>query len=126
MADLSPDEPFDLLLKRRLASGGAGEAVCPDAELLAAYGEGRLSDSELRAVEQHAASCARCTHIVASTAAMEADAPVVVARPAVWRMAMGRPLATRATLAVWWSDASRPLESPPFLHTDGTQQTVQD
>jgi anti-sigma factor RsiW len=56
--------------------------ACPDLNLIAAYVDGRLSQSERDAFHRHLASCDVCTELVAEVvAANEVDVAPVAAQP---------------------------------------------
>src|SRR6266853_770701 len=69
-----PAEDRDRLFERALAQqlrddAGGGNSACLDAEMLAAYYEGVLSEQETSAAKNHLVSCPRCREIVAQLAA---------------------------------------------------------
>jgi hypothetical protein len=71
-----PAEDRDRLFERALAQhlrddAGGGDSACLDAEMLAAYYEGVLSEEETSAAKNHLVSCPRCREIVAQLAAMQ-------------------------------------------------------
>jgi Photosynthesis system II assembly factor YCF48/Putative zinc-finger len=71
-----PAEDRDRLFERALAQhlradAGAGNSACLDAEMLAAYYEGVLSEEETSAAKNHLVSCPRCREIVAQLAAAQ-------------------------------------------------------
>lgn len=77
----APGSPGDA--DGRAAAPGAGP--CPDAELLAAYVEGRLEPAERTAVERHAAACGRCLDTLGVIAtSLEADQSRPSAPEQVW------------------------------------------
>src|SRR5216683_835908 len=68
-----PAEDRDRLFERALAQhlrddAGGGNSACLDAEMLAAYYEGVLSEEETSAAKNHLVSCPRCREIVAQLA----------------------------------------------------------
>jgi hypothetical protein len=71
-----PAEDRDRLFERALArhlrddSGGA-DSACLDAEMLAAYYEGALSEEEMSSAKNHFVSCPRCQEIAAQLAATQ-------------------------------------------------------
>jgi hypothetical protein len=78
--DAERDLAFDRLIARGLegetdVSGGA----CPDADLLAAWFDRSLSNSETERIEAHASACALCQQILADLA--RSEPPVVRAAP---------------------------------------------
>jgi hypothetical protein len=71
-----PAEDRDRLFERALAQhlrddAGGGDSACLDAEMLAAYYEGVLSEQETSAAKNHFVSCPRCREIVAQLAATQ-------------------------------------------------------
>jgi anti-sigma factor RsiW len=71
-----PAEDHDRLFEKALAQhlradAGAGNSACLDAEMLAAYYEGVLSEEETSAAKNHLVSCPRCREIVAQLAATQ-------------------------------------------------------
>jgi Photosynthesis system II assembly factor YCF48/Putative zinc-finger len=71
-----PAEDRDRLFARALAQhlrddAGGGDSACLDAEMLAAYYEGVLSEEETSAAKNHLVSCPRCREIVAQLAATQ-------------------------------------------------------
>src|SRR5216683_1089915 len=71
-----PAEDRDRLFERALAQhlrddAGGGNSACLDAEMLAAYYEGVLSEEETSAAKNHLVSCPRCREIVAQLAATQ-------------------------------------------------------
>jgi photosystem II stability/assembly factor-like uncharacterized protein len=76
------DSLFEKALARQMRGNLAGDGsdaekhgVCPDAELLAAYHERTLDDSEMVLWKEHIASCGRCQQVLA---ALEATDDVLV------------------------------------------------
>ena len=112
MARPTPDEAVERLLKRSLgAHSAAGDEVCPDPDLLAAYTDGGLSRSDALQVERHASSCAMCTQILALV--VQAEPAPSIASPggilAAWRMwRWAIPVATLTTVAGLWFVSTRP------------------
>jgi Photosynthesis system II assembly factor YCF48/Putative zinc-finger len=71
-----PAEDRDHLFERALAQhlrdeAGGGESACLDAEMVAAYYEGALSEEEMSAAKNHLVSCPRCQEITAQLAATQ-------------------------------------------------------
>jgi anti-sigma factor RsiW len=71
-----PAEDRDRLFERALAQhlrddAAGGDSACLDAEMLAAYYEGVLSEQETSAAKNHLVSCPRCREIVAQLAATQ-------------------------------------------------------
>ncbi len=105
------DRTIESLLRRREIDASQPTDQCVDAESLAAWMEGGLSDDARAAVEKHAAGCARCQALLAS---MARTAPDVEVRP-WWRSVTAKwlvPVAAIATaLVVWISVGREPLPS---------------
>jgi len=59
------DQLFEQALARHLRAGGAGESMCLDPEILAAYHERTLSPEEVASAKSHIVSCARCQRVLA-------------------------------------------------------------
>src|SRR6267154_4350199 len=73
-----PAEDRDRLFERALAQhlrddASAGNSACLDAEMLAAYYEGVLSEEGTSAAKNHLVSCPRCREIVAQLALMQSS-----------------------------------------------------
>jgi Photosynthesis system II assembly factor YCF48/Putative zinc-finger len=71
-----PAEDRDRLFERALAQhlrddAGGGNSACLDAEMLAAYYEGVLSEEDTSAAKNHLVSCPRCREIVTQLAATQ-------------------------------------------------------
>ena len=65
--DTDRDPPADALLTSALSAADGVEAGdCPDAEVIGLYAERALAGAELRAVEAHVHTCARCQATVAA------------------------------------------------------------
>lgn len=109
--------PIGKLAADRLSRGGSA-GVCPDAEVLAAYVDGGLSEVEVAVVDGHLATCAACRSLLAALSPAESGAAapprVVPFRPRLdWKW-----LSAAATLvgaAVLWFALPRPevLPTPP-------------
>lgn len=70
------DTGLDRLLRSALVSArNAGGEDCPDADRVAAYADGGLSDRERTDLEPHLSSCARCQAILAVLAQESAPEP---------------------------------------------------
>lgn len=113
--DANRDQPIDSLLRRVLTerADAAASPACLDAETLAAWADGGLSESDLATAEAHAAECARCQAMLAAlTKAAEAPA----ASRAWWRRSnLGWlvPLAAGATaILVWVAIPDRTAPTP--------------
>lgn len=102
-----PDEPFDRVLTRAVQRHD-GSGACPDPAELASFVEGTLSAAERKALENHAAACARCSAELATLARLPAAGlaagtpPVQLARPWTWRWAI--PLATAVVAFAVWTE----------------------
>jgi len=89
-----------------------GSPACLDAETLAAWVDGTLSDRELAQVEAHVADCARCQAIAAGVADMALDvardraaAPARAGHPTArggWPLRWLAPIAAAAAVALIW------------------------
>ena len=71
-----PAEDRDRLFEKALArhlrdAAGGGDSACLDAEMLAAYYQGVLSEEETSAAKNHLVSCPRCREIVSQLAATQ-------------------------------------------------------
>lgn len=115
MAAAPNDDAVARLLRRSLSAddGKPGED-CPDAEMLSAFAERTLSNEETREVENHLASCASCTRIVAMVIASEPEPAAALDAPrrwAWWRWAV--PVATAATVAGLWVATRQPQVAEP-------------
>ena len=125
MARPPSDNPLDPLLRRSLREGtDAAGAVCPDADLLAAFTAGDLDRQEAARMEQHASSCARCARILSIVAIP--DSPAAGDRPAsiwtVWRgWGWAVPAATAATVAGLWFATTRPEVPSPSAPTSASR-----
>jgi len=107
------DDPMNELLKVELpARLEPGSPACLDAETLAAWVDGTLSDRELAQVEAHVADCARCQAIAAGVADMASDVtgdraagPAGAKHPAAgagWPLRWLAPIAAAAAVALIW------------------------
>jgi hypothetical protein len=87
-------------------------ADCLDAETLAAWSDGTLSEDRARQVESHVADCARCQMLMAAFARTEPVAPAVLP---FWRRSSIQwllPLAAAASLVIWIAWPGRKTEAP--------------
>jgi hypothetical protein len=102
-AHVTMSEPFDRALRAAARRGRTG-GVCPDADLLAAYADGRLPADERQQIEAHAADCPSCVqHLALLGAVGEAPTPAP-ARGWLSRWGWMVPVATTAlVVAVWTS-----------------------
>lgn len=119
-----PDDALDRLLTRSLRLHNAGGEVCPSAEDVAAYLERSLDAEEVRRIELHLSSCARC----AETLATLVETEPVASRPApaeawwswrAWRWAV--PATAMVVLGVWLASGLRESPTPA---TQMAQHTV--
>jgi hypothetical protein len=95
------DDALAAWLVRRFPKTVAGtpEAVCPDADLLAAFAEGSLPEEGQAAVESHLAACASCTSAADELASLGATAPRVARRPTLRLLAIAAVLLVAAGVA---------------------------
>ena len=120
------DRSLEMLLCQRPQDEAASVAQCVDAEVLAAWMDGALSDQTLAQVEKHAGGCTRCQALLAS---MAKATPAVEPRP-WWRAVSAKwlvPIAAVATaLLVWVSVGSRRerLTTPPAQSAATTVPTA--
>jgi hypothetical protein len=85
--------------------------VCPDAEVLASWVEGRLTRDQQAAAERHVADCARCLSVVAALArAAPAAAPPLQPRGAWARWLV--PITAAATAVAIWVAIPEQQEVP--------------
>ena len=116
MTDLRDrDDVIDRWL-RRAASAPAGpgpNAACLDAEVMAAWADGALSDAALRAVRTHVAGCARCQVLAAVMTKLEPVAAAVPAKSSSHRwLGWFVPLAAAAgAVAIWIFIPRQPPDS---------------
>jgi hypothetical protein len=115
-----------LLIRSLRQSLQAGGADCPGADILAAYADRSLSDTETARWESHFSTCARCQQVLAALAVSEIESLPVSETQAVeargerirtmphcylsWRW-LAPAAAVAAALALWI--AMRP--TPPFM-----------
>ena len=100
------DDAIERLLTRTLRSRTASGDVCPSAEDVAAYLERLLDGEEMRQVELHLSSCARCAETLALLVESE---PVAASAPpsavwwswSAWRWAV--PAAAVLVIGVWFA-----------------------
>src|SRR5688572_15544379 len=81
----SSHDPLERLLSRSLQRQVSAAEECPDAELLAAYGDSERSSSEAESVERHVSGCSRCLRIV-TLAANSMPVPAQADASSAWRM----------------------------------------
>ena len=107
---MSSTDPRDRALETMLGKRGRSRpaaADCLDAETLAAYTEGGLSDSQRAEAEGHMAGCARCQMVMAAIVKSAGDverAPVSVPGRSWWPLDLRwlMPLAGAAAAALLW------------------------
>ncbi len=76
------DDVIDRWLRRAASASGPGpNAACLDAEVMAAWADGGLSDSAVQAVRVHVADCARCQVLAAVMTKLEPAAAADDRRP---------------------------------------------
>jgi len=119
---LDRDRSIEHLLRQTLQASTAVTS-CLDAEQLAAWVAGGLTQSEAAAAEQHLADCSHCQSMLAAFVESE-PAPVVVASPVVrplrWRSRATWlvPAAAAAAVALVWVAVTRePTDLPPSVTT---------
>jgi Photosynthesis system II assembly factor YCF48 len=99
--------PIDRLLRDALGrAAGHPLTPCPDADIVAAFADDRLTRHERSGVEAHVVQCVRCQ---AWLSALEKTRPPAPAHP-WWRrraVAWLVPVAAAATAVVIWANASR-------------------
>ena len=86
-------------------------SACIDAETLAAWADGGLSNADAAAVEVHLADCERCTAMLATFARTIPETPAAESLWKRWHLRWLVPVATAATVAALWVLVPRP-ESP--------------
>ena len=107
---MSSNDPRDRALEAMLGKRGRSRpaaADCLDAETLAAYAEGGLSDQQRAEAEGHMAGCARCQMVMAAIVKSAGDverAPVSVPGRSWWPLDLRwlMPLAGAAAAALLW------------------------
>ena len=120
MNDQQIDRALTSALRRAKGPAAADVDVrdCVDAERLAAWSAGALSEDDAAGVERHLATCARCQD-VAAVFAETAEPVAAAALPATVQAPVSRilrrwmaPLAAAAAVVVWlaWPPASPPAE----------------
>ncbi len=104
-------EAMDRLLARTLRqTQQAGGADCPEPDILAAYSERSLTDSEAQRWEKHFSACSRCQQTLAALVGSETETPLAAservarAHPAISE----RPPSRRTTWRTWpwWMPAA--------------------
>ena len=107
---MSSTDPRDRALEAMLGKRGRSRpaaADCLDAETLAAYAEGGLSDQQRAEAEGHMAGCARCQMVMAAIVKSAGDverAPASVPGRSWWPLDLRwlMPLAGAAAAALLW------------------------
>lgn len=123
------DREFDSLLRQSLelqsktSIAAESSPECLDAETLAAWSDGALPRDQARAVESHAAGCARCQAMLAAFARAEPSSVEPLVQPRAtetparsawtfwqrWKIGWLVPIAaTAAALAIWVATPSPP------------------
>ena len=110
---MDKDHAIDRLLRQAASSRGNNDAAddCLSAELLAAWTDGGLSDSERSAAEAHAADCARCLAVLAAIAETS-PAPHVSPRASWFSIKWLIPAATAGVAVIAWVLVQQPTETP--------------
>ena len=110
---MDKDQAIDRLLRQAASSRGNDDAAdgCLSAELLAAWTDGGLSDSERSAAEAHAADCARCLAVLAAIAETS-PAPQVAPRASWFSIKWLIPAATAGVAAIAFVLVQQPAETP--------------
>jgi hypothetical protein len=118
------DEQIDRLLRQVLKADAATTPVedCPDAEVLAAWADGRLTGPMQSAAVSHLSACARCQAIVGELARIEPPSE----RGTWWRHGVRLrwlvpATAVAAAVVIWLVVPS----TPPSIDQVATQQTPQ-
>jgi hypothetical protein len=91
------NQAFDRLLGRELARPTSASGACPQVDLLSAWFDRALPESEAASVEAHLASCARCQDVLGQLARTEPEIlyvhPKPVPTPWTWHLRWALPLA---------------------------------
>lgn len=109
------DEALERLLTRTLRSRTANGDVCPSAEDVAAYLERSLDGEEMRRVELHLSSCARCAETLALLVESEPAAASALPPAAWWSWNAWRwavPAAAVLVIGVWFASTLRDGSEP--------------
>ena len=110
---MKKDDPFDRLLERAVSLEGSARpaGACLDAETVAAWADGSLTEPARAAVELHTADCERCLAMVAAFA-KTAPPPVEVQRSTWFSLRWLVPVTTAiVVVGVWALLQTRPEES---------------
>ena len=75
---------------------------CPDAEVLAAFVEGKLSGSELESVAQHLREHEECRHVVGEVARLEREEVFHPPAKSQWWLAAAAAIVIAAAIGGWW------------------------
>jgi hypothetical protein len=106
MAEHHKDEKkmTGLLRKAIVSASDAKQEGCPEPDLLAAYYEHSLNDSETARVEEHFANCSRCQEQLAVMVRAEPPQETAKARQWNWRLVRlwVTPLAVAAAMFILW------------------------
>jgi hypothetical protein len=127
--DEERDADMDRLLRATLQpSQHASAADCPDAALLAAFGEGSLSEPERLQLESHFALCPRCQDSLAAFARTASVQVVPVPVPRPWLRAGHLrwliPFAAASVVVLYV--ASRSVVAPSFLPVTGVSPAASE
>lgn len=128
MATQRADDDVGRLVGARLSRSAAVE-VCPDAEVLAAYVDDGLADSERARLESHLATCARCRALMARLSPIEAPSS---ATSPVWRLpridarwgALAATLLVGTVLWMAWPRTAVQPESRVAMAIDAPEQRL--
>lgn len=110
---MKKDDPFDRLLERAVSLEGSARpaGACLDAETVAAWADGSLTEPARAAVELHTADCERCLAMVAAFA-KTAPPPVEAQRSTWFSLRWLVPVTTAiVVVGVWALLQTRPEES---------------
>jgi hypothetical protein len=107
------DQAIERLLRQslRIPPASASDA-CLDAETLAAWADGGLSNEELASAELHVADCARCQAMVAGIVRSAASASLPEPVPRRWLAWLVPLTAAAAAVAIWVAVPRGPGVSP--------------
>jgi Putative zinc-finger len=110
------DLAIERLLRQSLKTPPAGATdACLDAEMLAAWADGGLSDEELERAQLHAADCARCQAMVAGLVQSPANAPLPEPAPRQWLAWLVPLTAAAAAVAIWVAVPRGPGVAPQSM-----------
>jgi tetratricopeptide (TPR) repeat protein len=81
----------------------------PEAEALAAFVEGHLSDAEMTAMQAHLVDCQECREVAGAAAAFATAEGTRARRPPVWWWAAAAAVATAVVGLYWYAQTRDPL-----------------